>query len=200
MLVPQRLGPLIADGRVSVLVRRWRTAQVRAGREYRTAAGLLAVDAVDVVTEEQLTGEDARRAGFADRVALLADLRGDPGLPVYRLRVRPAGHADPRDELAADADLSPRDVVAITARLERLDRASSYGAWTGPTLRIIRDRPAVRAADLAESLGRERAPFKLDVRKLKALGLTISLEVGYRLSPRGEAYLNAVPRRADNGL
>ena len=31
-------------------------------------------------------------------------------------------------------------------------------------------------------------PFKRNVRKLKELGLTESLEVGYRLSPRGEAY------------
>lgn len=193
MLVPQRLGPLIAEGTVTLLVRRWRSAQVLVGREYRTAAGLLAVDAVDVVSEEQLSEDDARRAGFADRAALVADLRGDPGLPVYRLRVRPAGHADPRDELAADALLSAADIEAITARLDRLDRASAYGAWTRPTLRAIRDRPAVRAAELAESMGRERAPFKLDVRKLKALGLTISLEVGYRLSPRGQAYLDASP-------
>ena len=52
---------------------------------------------------------------------------------------------------------------------------------------------AVRAADLAASLGRDTAPFKLDVRKLKALGLTISLEVGYRLSARGEAVLRKIP-------
>jgi hypothetical protein len=48
-------------------------------------------------------------------------------------------------------------------------------------------RPArLRAPDLAASLGRETLPFKRDVRKL---GLTESLEVGYRLSPRGRAYL-----------
>jgi hypothetical protein len=40
-------------------------------------------------------------------------------------------------------------------------------------------------------VGRETAPFKLDVRKLKNLGLTISLEVGYELSPRGQAFLDA---------
>ena len=34
--------------------------------------------------------------------------------------------------------------------------------------------------------------FKTDVRKLKELGLTESLEVGYRLSPRGEAVLRAL--------
>jgi hypothetical protein len=47
----------------------------------------------------------------------------------------------------------------------------------------------VRAGDLADACGRERLDFKLDVRKLKALGLTESLSVGYRLSPRGAAYL-----------
>ena len=47
----------------------------------------------------------------------------------------------------------------------------------------------MRAGDLAASAGRERHPFKTDVRKLKELGLTESLEVGYRLSPRGRALL-----------
>jgi transposase len=47
------------------------------------------------------------------------------------------------------------------------------------------------AAGTAEH--RERHPFKADVRKLKELGLTESLEVGYRLSPRGRALL-APPR------
>jgi hypothetical protein len=37
----------------------------------------------------------------------------------------------------------------------------------------------------------ERQAFKLNVRKLKELGLTESLEVGYRLSPLGEAFLRA---------
>jgi hypothetical protein len=35
--------------------------------------------------------------------------------------------------------------------------------------------------------GLERLVFKARVRRLKALGLTISLGTGYRLSPRGEA-------------
>ena len=33
------------------------------------------------------------------------------------------------------------------------------------------------------SVGREKMPFKLDVRKLKEMGLTESLVTGYRLSP-----------------
>ena len=43
-------------------------------------------------------------------------------------------------------------------------------------------------------VGRERDPFKLDVRKLKNLGLTRSLRVGYRLSSRGAAYRAAKQR------
>ena len=47
----------------------------------------------------------------------------------------------------------------------------------------------MRAPDLATSLGRETLPFKRDVRKLKKRGLTISLQVGYAISPRARAYL-----------
>jgi len=53
----------------------------------------------------------------------------------------------------------------------------------------VAEHPARRAPELAALVGRETAAFKLDVRKLKELGLTESLEVGYRLSPRGEALL-----------
>jgi hypothetical protein len=73
-------------------------------------------------------------------------------------------------------------VAAITRRLDRWD-------WAIETLEMIEANPARRAGDLADLAGRERLAFKADVRKLKGLGLTQSLEVGYRLSPRGEAYL-----------
>lgn len=51
----------------------------------------------------------------------------------------------------------------------------------------IAAEPGRQAPDLAAGQGRDTAPFKADVRKLKELGLTESLEIGYRLSPRGEA-------------
>jgi DNA-binding IclR family transcriptional regulator len=58
-------------------------------------------------------------------------------------------------------------------------------------LEIIGRRPATRAADLAAELGRDLVTFKRDVRKLKELGLTESLEVGYRLAPRAAALARA---------
>jgi len=51
------------------------------------------------------------------------------------------------------------------------------------------------SAALAEAMGWERQDFKLHVRRLKELGLTLSLDVGYRLSPRGESYLNHLRTR-----
>jgi hypothetical protein len=49
----------------------------------------------------------------------------------------------------------------------------------------------VRAPDLAAAERLEVPRFKRRVRRLKELGLTISLDVGYRLSPRGRAFLGA---------
>ncbi|MFC5287947.1 ASCH domain-containing protein [Actinokineospora guangxiensis] len=190
MLIQARWAEPIRSGRVTVLFRRWTSPRVVAGRVYRTAVGRVAVDAVDLV--KRVTVKDAKAAGYRDPAALAADLRGGEDRALYRIRIRPVDEPDPRAELAAAGALSADDVAAITARLDRLDRASSAGAWTRPTLRLIAERPGVRAGDLAASVGREMAPFKLHVRKLKNLGLTLSLEIGYRLSPRGEAYLNSL--------
>jgi hypothetical protein len=176
----------IAAGEVTVAFRRWKRPMVKAGGTQTTPAGVIAFDAVERVDE--ITPEDARRAGFANPDAAWAMLRGRDG-ELYRITLRPAG-PDPRVALRADAALDAAARAGIAARLARLDAASRHGPWTEATLRAIERSPGVRAGDLAEQLGRERLPFKLDVRKLKALGLTESLPVGYRLSARGRAYLN----------
>jgi hypothetical protein len=182
----------VSSGAVTLTFRRWKRPQVVAGRTYRTAAGRIVVDAIDVVDPTRISQTDARHAGFASPAELRAELRGTDELPTYRIRFHAADDADPRAALASDTALDADAVDEIRARLARLDRASSYGPWTTETLRAIARRPATRAADLAADFGRETQPFKLDVRKLKNLGLTLSLEVGYRLSPRGEAYLAAI--------
>ena len=189
MLYEAKYGPGIADGSITLTFRRWRQVQVVAGRTYRTAAGRLTVEAVDVVEPAGITNAQAHRAGYRSADALRADLRGDPDQPVYRVRFRAADGPDPRDVLAARATMEAAEAAELDRRLERLDRASSWGPWTADTLALIAARPGVRAPDLAASVGRETAPFKLDVRKLKALGLTTSRRIGYELSPRGRAYL-----------
>ena len=194
MLFHARLWPSIADGSVTVTFRRWKRRQVVAGHVYRTAAGRIAVDTVDAIDESEITDEEAVRSGYESAAAVVRDLRGTPDLPVYRIRFHLLDEPDPRAELASTSELADADVAEIDRRLDRLDRASPHGPWTEAVLALIAERPAVRAGDLAEALGRERLPFKADVRKLKNLGLTLSLEGGYRLSPRGEAYLGRGPR------
>jgi hypothetical protein len=175
----------IASGEVTVAFRRWKRPRVRRGGKQLTPVGVIAFDAVERVDE--ISPEDARRAGYDDPEAAWAMLRRREG-DLYRIELRVAG-PDPRIALREDAVLDDGGRAEIDARLARLDRASTHGPWTAATLRAIAEAPGVRAADLAAGLGRERLPFKADVRKLKALGLTESLEVGYRLSPRGRAYL-----------
>jgi hypothetical protein len=186
-----RLRQGLVDGTIDVCFRRWRTRQVVAGNRYRSMVGLVLVESVDVIDDvAAIPDDDVRRAGYADRAALVADLRPPAeGTTLYRLVLRRVDEPDPRTVLSEAADLGDDDRAEITRRLERLDRFSKAGPWTMAVLRTIEARPGVRAPDLAASFGRETAPFKLDVRKLKALGLTHSLAVGYRLSPRGEAYL-----------
>jgi hypothetical protein len=185
MLFRQDVLRRIADGEVTLAFRRWRRPTVKAGGTLRTRVGVLAIESIQVVEERDVTDADARRAGAEDRDALLAALPGDG--PLHRIEFRLAG-PDQRIALRARSDISPAERAEIDARLARLDAASRHGPWTATVLGLIAERPGTRAPDLAASLGRETAPFKADVRKLKELGLTESLRVGYRLSPRGRAY------------
>jgi hypothetical protein len=187
MLFKAWAWPGLRDGSITMTVRPWTRPQAKAGGRYHTAAGMLEVEAVDVVPFAAITDEDARRCGFADRTALAADLKLTDATTVHRVRFHHIGEDD-RSVLAAEDELTDADVEVIKVRLDRLDRASTHGPWTRETLALIARLPEVRAGDLAAELGRETQPFKIDVRKLKALGLTQSLERGYRLSPRGRAY------------
>jgi hypothetical protein len=185
----------LADGTISLAFRRWARPRVREGSRLRTAVGVLVVDAIDVVDADSVTQAHARRAGFASRADLLADLATQRDGQVYKIVLHVAG-PDPRVELRGRDTLPAEELTEVERRLARLDAASRHGPWTLTVLRLIDDRPTVRAADLAPELGQETQAFKRDVRKLKELGLTESLELGYRLSARGRAVLERLPKRA----
>ena len=152
---------------------------------------MVTVDSVDVVEESNLTDTDARSADHPDRAALLKALSRYGDGDTHRIQLHLAG-ADPRIALRERADLTEDEVTEIRIRLSQMDDHSSFGPWTQETLRMIAEQPGVRAPDLALRVGRETKPFKIDVRKLKELGLTESLPVGYRLSPRGRAFLGRI--------
>jgi hypothetical protein len=178
----------IADGSVTLAFRRWDRPRMRAGSTQRTPAGVIRIDSVEEVDPATLTEDDARRSGLRSLAELQKLLSRRPGAHVYRMHVALCG-PDPRVSLREQAELSAADRSALDALLDRWDAARPDGPWTREILRLIADRPGVRAPDLAASLGRETLPFKRDVRRLKELGLTVSLPVGYEISPRGRAYL-----------
>ncbi|MEA2363303.1 MAG: hypothetical protein QOD71_2448 [Thermoleophilaceae bacterium] len=188
MLFRRRSLDGIRAGEITLAFRRWERPRARAGGRQRTAVGELAIDSVAPVDRADITARDAAQAGHASLEGLLAELDARGDAPIWRIELHWAGE-DPRRSLRERADLDPAELDALRARLERLDRASRHGPWTREALQLIAQRPEVRAADLAAVAGREKLPFKRDVRKLKELGLTESLEVGYRLSPRGRALL-----------
>jgi hypothetical protein len=195
MRFPPDILTAIADGRVDRAFRRWERPRVRAGGRQRTAVGAIGFEAVESVTRDELTDEDARRSGVRSLDELHAFLDRRATGTIFRIRLRLMG-PDPRVALRETLP-DERELASISQRLARLDRASSHGPWTRPVLETIRDHPGVRAADLAPRFGRERLPFKADVRRLKELGLTESLQVGYRLSPRGRAVLDRLAAARD---
>jgi hypothetical protein len=184
----------VAGGRITVAYRRWAEARVVPGRIYRTNAGRIEIESVSQVNPDLIVDDDADVAA-ADRGNardVRRRLRDNEEWPTFLIRFHLVEGPDPREELASNADLSAAEVEELTDKLAKLDELNRHGAWTTGTLRLIAARPATRAGDLAAELGRDLAGFKSDVRKLKNLGLTRSLEVGYELSPRGEAYLGSI--------
>jgi hypothetical protein len=167
---------------------------VAAGRIYRTNAGRIEIDSVSQINPDLLADNDADviAADRGNAKDVRRRLRGNEDWPTFLIRFHLVEGPDPREELAASASLSEADLKELTDRLAKLDELSRHGAWTTATLRQIQAKPATRAGDLAADVGRDTAGFKLDVRKLKNLGLTYSLETGYELSPRGTAYLDTL--------
>ena len=189
MLLKQETLRGIAEGRITTAFRRWKRPTVRAGGTLLTSVGQLAIDAVDAVDPADLTDADAAAAGFADVSELTAALSKKKEGTAYRVALRLAG-PDPRIALRT-ALPNAAELRRLLERLERWDAASPTGPWTRAAMGVIARRPGIRAGDLATDIGIEKHRFKTNVRKLKGLGLTESLEVGYRLSLRGEAVLGA---------
>src|SRR5260370_34340481 len=188
MLLERRLQEGLRNGSIRLAFRRWRRAQVVSGRQYRSPIGVIDVQGISVV-EGQISPEDAQAAGYPSVDSLIKDMRGPADGPLYRIQLHPSAAPDPRQALAQDALLSDADFKQLCQKLARLDKNRT---WTLATLEAIEARPGVRAGDLAPDLSwPELLPFKLHVRKLKALGLTLSLLVGYRLAPRLAPYMRA---------
>lgn len=193
MIFRQEFLAGIKDGSVTVAFRRWRRPSVKTGGTLLTAVGLLHIREVSAVTLEDISKGDARRAGYDSRDALVGELTERSDGTLYRIELGTL-EADPRIALRKKR-ASESDLQDVIARLDRLDARAPDAPWTRRILDLIDAHPARRAGDLCKMAGQDKMSFKLNVRKLKTLGLTESLEVGYRLSPRGVALLDELRRR-----
>ena len=197
MLLRTALLERIVRREVSLVFRRWKRPTVRTGGSLRTALGVLRILDVSAVEESDIPEPDAAAAGYASRAALLADLGSRTG-QLYRIAVEHGG-ADPRIALRQQDDLSEADAEALLRRLERLDAKAPAGPWPLRVLTEIEANPGVAAQVLARRLGSGKDWLKPQVRKLKNLGLTVSLTVGYELSPRGRAALKRLRAESTGG-
>ncbi len=208
MLLTRPVLDGIVAGELDLVFRLWKRPTVRPGGRLRTAVGELSIHEVDVVEPAEISEAEARRAGCADVAALQAALaprrttsarvrvaRPDQTSRVYRVRVSYAG-ADPRTALR-ETPLGRAEIAAMLARLQAME-ARAREPWVFATLDLIARWPGRRAPELAELLGRDTLPWKAQVRRLKELGLTESLPVGYRLSPRGQQVRAGARRRRRN--
>jgi hypothetical protein len=179
----------IANGCITVVLRRWDAPRAKPGGTQRTVVGTIRIDDVaEHAGSYRVTAAQARAAGYPDAKSAQSELDRRPARHTYVITVSYLS-PDERPDLAANdhLSLSAADIEAIAARLDRWDAATA--PWTRQYLKMIGANEAVRAPDLAARVGLDVPRFKRRVRQLKGLGLTISLDVGYRLSPRGRAYL-----------
>ncbi len=175
----------VASGRITVTLRLWKRLHAKVGGRYAVGSVVIEVDAIEMIPFHAITKRDITLAGASSRDALRARAAHagpiDDDTLVYRIEFHVVG-AKPT-EVAAPFD--DEHVAVVIAKLDAMDARSKAGAWTRATLRLIGEHEGMVSTELAAQIQRPRMEFKADVRKLKALGLTESLETGYRLTPLG---------------
>jgi len=187
MLIQRAVLDGIVSGDYDLALRRWQRPSVKIGTRQRTAVGIIEVTSLTEIGLDAIGDNDAARAGAAS-AAGIRDWLGTRDGTVYRIGLTYAG-PDPRVELRDAPIRDQAEYAEIANALGRYDESSRWGPWTLLVLQAIDAARGTPAQDLADRFGREKRLFKTDVRKLKELGLTESLNPGYRLSPRGESYL-----------
>src|SRR4249920_725346 len=115
MLIKDDIIEKIKSGEITTLFRRWSRPGAKAGGTQMTQSGVIGIDAVEVVAEDDITEMDAREAGYPSKEDLLSHVnyRDDP---IYRMRVYFAGD-DPREALRENNDLSEAELNEIIAKL-----------------------------------------------------------------------------------
>lgn len=71
MLIKREVLEDIKAGKIDLQFRRWRRRTVKAGGTLKTKVGVLRIGEIRPVRADEVTDEDARRAGLEDRAGFL---------------------------------------------------------------------------------------------------------------------------------
>ncbi|MFN4316173.1 MAG: ASCH domain-containing protein [Chitinophagaceae bacterium] len=175
----------IKSGTINLAFRKWHKPSVKAGTLIHTSVGLIEVKRITVILETEITETNAIKAGFASRDQLLQTFKRNSNGAIYRIEIGYYSE-DPRIELREQTILSEQEYDTIFQKLKKLDRLSKKGDWTKKVLMAIMEHPNLHAIGISQLTGFDKEWLKLNIRKLKNLGLTISHTVGYELSPKGK--------------
>ncbi len=184
----------IKSGKITLAFRRWKKLSVKSGTLLHTSIGIIKIGAIEPIKEIDITEKDAMNAGFENKVQLLESLSDlDNGI-IYKIKVG-YHYEDPRIKSREQTDISQQEFDFIIEKLNSLDKYSRKGEWTIKVLLTIKDNPNLNAIGIAKLTGFEKEWLKLNIRKLKNLGLTISHTVGYELSPKGKVYIEKLGQK-----
>jgi hypothetical protein len=184
MLLKKKQLTKIKDGKICLVFRKWVRPTVKAGGTLRTSIGVLSIDEMVHVELTDITEKEANKAGYTSKSELINDLNKRDKGKIYRIKVHYIGN-DPRKVLQNKDNLTSEELFKVSQKLKAIDKRSQEKPWTYSVLMRIMENPGMKSADLAQLLNFEKGWLKNHIRKLKELGLTISLKPGYKLSPRG---------------
>jgi hypothetical protein len=193
MLFKQKHLEGIKAGNISLAFRKWKKLQVNADSLVKTSVGVIRINSTEKIDLNKITDEEAQKAGFSGAQSLIQLLENQKDGDIYRIEVA-FDSENPETESNEKVSLDEEELETLKTELANLDKFSKIGKWTTKTLIAIQENPKMKAADLAVKARKEKEWLKLNIRKLTALGLTISHEPGYTLSPTGEEYLRLISK------
>ena len=194
MLIKQKQLDGILSGKISLAFRKWKNLSVKKDSLLKTSIGLVKIADITETELSQITDDDAEQAGYDNAKTLISELEKTVNGVIYKIQL--SFHSpDPRIDLRQKNQITDVEMEELTEKLLNLDKFSKQGKWTTKVLKAIQENPKLPAVELAVKVNKEKEWLKTNVRKLKNLGLTISHEPGYTLSPLGEYVLSVLPEK-----
>jgi len=198
MLIKQKQLDGIMSGKISLAFRKWKNLSVKKDSLLKTSIGLVKIEDISETEMSQITEDDAKLAGYDNVKTLINELEKTVNGVIYKIQL--SFHSpDPRIDLRQKQQITDEELEELKEKLLNLDKFSKQGKWTAKVLKAIQENPKLPAVELAAKVNKEKEWLKTNVRKLKNLGLTISHEPGYTLSPLGEYVVNVLPEKPKKG-